>query len=536
MILDSKKKKIIKRYASLYKKLRRPVHMSDLKEYGVTKDMIVHHFSSIKKLDEIAREQIPSCFFDVPVADLYSKKNIKQLLSSAKKAKRFVITTAVTGCMVDYNFYNSLKNFCVVNDAELLILVSSDPAHNFHTSNSDWGTIDKRLAEELIVISDVALNNNLFISTIKLSAKQIDPITGLYRIGQKNGSFIYASPKQRMKTAPVGQDKLPRILMTTGAITVPEYTSELYMSQRTAYIADNDHVMGALVIEIEDDRIFHFKQIQADKNGSFCFLDTLYSGDKTSKIRPEAFILGDWHSGQTDPGALKSWLEVIRELKPKKIVVHDLFNGLSINHHEDNKIILKAQRAERNELSLEEELRRVAIDLKLLASEVDEVVVVKSNHDMFLEKYLQFGKYVNDPQNHRISLVLAYAMLDGDDPLREGVTMMSSPDDDFLDRISWLRIDEDFKIAGVHCGAHGDIGPNGAKGTLIKMEETYGNCVVGHSHTPQILRNAWQVGTSSLLRMGYNEGSSSWMHTSCLIYPNGQRTLINSINGKWRHK
>ncbi len=37
---ESRKIKILKKYASLYKKLRRPVHFRDMKAYGITKDMI----------------------------------------------------------------------------------------------------------------------------------------------------------------------------------------------------------------------------------------------------------------------------------------------------------------------------------------------------------------------------------------------------------------------------------------------------------------------------------------------------------------
>ncbi len=89
-------------------------------------------------------------------------------------------------------------------------------------------------------------------------------------------------------------------------------------------------------------------------------------------------------------------------------------------------------------------------------------------------------------------------------------------------------------MADIELGAHGDKGANGARGSLLAMENAYGNSVSGHSHTPEILRGAWQVGTTSLLKLEYVKGPSSWMHTSCLVYPNGSRQLINAINGLWR--
>jgi hypothetical protein len=58
--------------------------------------------------------------------------------------------------------------------------------------------------------------------------------------------------------------------------------------------------------------------------------------------------------------------------------------------------------------------------------------------------------------------------------------------------------------------------------------------VIGHSHTPAIEEGCYQVGTSTKLSRGYTHGPSSWLNTHAIIYPNGKRTLINIIDGKWR--
>ena len=65
-------------------------------------------------------------------------------------------------------------------------------------------------------------------------------------------------------------------------------------------------------------------------------------------------------------------------------------------------------------------------------------------------------------------------------------------------------------------------------------ENAYGLSVTGHAHTPEILRGAWQVGTTSKLNLDYTKGSpSSWFQTACLVYPNGSRQLISVVDGKW---
>ena len=66
------------------------------------------------------------------------------------------------------------------------------------------------------------------------------------------------------------------------------------------------------------------------------------------------------------------------------------------------------------------------------------------------------------------------------------------------------------------------------------MELAYGSCVIGHIHSPEILRNAFCVGTSTHLSLEYNKGPSSWCNTSCLVHKNGSKQLINCIKGNWR--
>lgn len=527
--INDRKKEILDLYLSLVETLKRNIRMSDLNDNHITRDMVKHHFGSLSKLNKIARETDSDKFFDVPVENIYSQKSLASLREGVKSYSKFVITTAVTGCSVHQKFYESIKKYCEKNNAKLLILVSTDPAH---TRQSEWGTVDSTLKRESIVLEDTKLNSNVFLSTIKLSAKHIDPTTGLGRIGQRNGTFIYASPKQRLKAVPTSNMSMPYFMMTTGAITVADYNSKEYMSQRTAYIAEHDHVLGAVIVEIEDDKIYHFRQIQANSNGHFHDLGFKYMPSGISKSRPEAFVLGDWHAGETDPGARKSWFDISKDLNPKRIFLHDAFDGLSINHHESHNKLLKAKRAENGQLCLKDELEILARDLDDMAEITDEIVIVKSNHDQFLERYLQEAKYIYDPQNHKLSLHLSLLMLDGKDPLKEHINGIIKPST--FKKVKWLSIDEDYIIDGIQCGAHGHLGSNGARGSLRSMEAAYGNSVTGHSHTPEILRGAWCVGTSSKLKLEYNKGASSWLHSSCLIYKGGFRQLINSIDGKWK--
>lgn len=523
------KSKIIQKYLNFVKKKNAYPTRADMLKLGVNRDKIRHYFGSLVDLKDKLKKSNPEAFVKIVDESLFTPKAFKKLREEAGKYQRYFVTTAVTGCIVHKGFLQSIDTYCKRNNALLLVLPCSDPA-----SGTGW-TLDSILADRQIVFKDLALNDKIYISSIELSAKHMDPITGLGRIGQRNGSFIYASPKQRLKMVSTSNTKLPNAIMTTGALTSPDYDTNKYMSKRTAYIAENDHVMGGIIVEIADDHMFHFRQIQADNKGHFPDLGIFYKGHKVEELLPDSLVLGDWHSGETDPVARGCYIDnkdsVLNTVKPSRIILHDGFNGKSISHHELKDKVTRARHASSNKLSLQEELEQFVKDLNDLSSKVEEVVIVKSNHDEFLDRYLKDGRYVDEPQNHLIGLKLAAAMVEGKDPLRFASEWIGLKNPE---RITWLQRDEDFKVANIELGAHGDKGSNGSRGSLTAMENAYGNSVSGHSHTPEILRGAWQVGTLSYLKLNYNVGPSSWMHSSCLVYPNGARQLINVIDGNWR--
>lgn len=516
---------IMQVYITLAKELRSFPTRSDLHGVGISRDKIRQAFVSLENLKTIAANEHPE-LMDVIIDKIFiSQEYIDAFETSLKQYNRFVITTAVGGGVVDTKFLKSIKSYCKKNKAELLVLMCEDPS-----SNNKF-ILPEGLETGQIVFADVSLNDNVMVNTIKLSAKFIDPVTGLSRLGKRTGSFIYASPKQRLKFTPTANQKLPHALMTTGAITLPNYDTKHYLSARTAKIAEHDHVVGAIIVEIQDNEIFHFRQIQAEKDtGYFVDLGVYYKGNKTTKIRPKV-TLGDWHSGETDELAKRASFELIELVKPTSIFIGDGFNGKSINHHEKSRKVTRAISMRNRTLTLADELLVFAGDLAYLKERTDEVVIVKSNHDMFLDEILEDGRFIHDPMNYGICAKLASAMIDGHNPLQYAVEELFKLS---KDKLKWLNLDEDYIFAGIQLGAHGHRGPNGTRGSLSNLEESYGKCVVGHSHVPGILRGAYQVGTLSHLRVGYNHGASSWFHTNCLIYPNGSRQLINIIDGSWR--
>lgn len=523
---------IIETYAQIAKQ-KNFVTMNDMIDAGYSKDTIVYYFRNLERLNLAARENYPDCFYDVYIDEIYTADAIHKLYESVNRYRRFVITTAVTGCEIDVDGLAAIKNYCKRKKAHHLVLVASDPAHNKFAPGADYGTIDRRLVDDpdtSIVFTDIALNSNIIISDVKLSAKHIDQTTGMPRIAANKGSFIFASPKQRMKTVPAGKHKVPYCVMTTGAITESDYSTTNYMSNRTAFLAHSDHVVGGLIVELVDDKIYHFRQFQIDPEGFFYDLGIKYMANgKIAKEHP-IMVLGDIHSDSIDPVVHKCWQNIINKLGIKEIIIHDLNDAKAANPHEAKDAILRTKRAENGELMLDNNFKACSAVLNDYTKIVDKVVVVKSNHDDMVDRWLQKGEYAKDPYNHRLALDLAISLLDGNDPTKYGVERFGLK---HTNKIQWLAIDDDYTVAGVQLGVHGHLGPNGSRGNIKNLEVSYGQIIHGHSHSPEILRGAWCVGTSSVLDMEYNKGASSWMHTSAFLYPNGARCLINVINGKY---
>ena len=497
----------------------------DFIEYKITNETIKYHFGNISILHEYMKEN----YEEYLAAYLYSIEKLfdeSRDVSNSKK-KRFVITTAVDGAKAHIKFLSALDNYAEKNNAQIVIMPCESVTNSFENNNAvfDKEFIDKKY---MFVQKNTPLNDNLFLCSIQVSAKQIKPITGLERLGNREGSYIFASPKQFLEYVPSGNSRSKNYsIMTTGACTLPKYYDNKFVSKRLSYIADHDHTIGAIIVEIENDKLFHFRQIQAAEDGSFIDYGIQYNEDGTTENVVTNVIFGDLHGVSIEHQALNVFLNDFSKLEVQSIFIHDLFDGYSISHHIDT-IGEMSYRSDigRDDLSvelIETKNLLLKIDLKL---DPKNIYVVKSNHDEFLYRYLKEGRYIKDPKNHYLALDLARKMLENIDPLE--YVLKSG----LKDNVIFLSREDTVRIAGVECAAHGDLGTNGAKASMNTFEKIYGNCVVGHSHSPAIQRGVFRVGTLSKLDMGYNRGPSSWAHTSCLLYENGQRQLINIVNGK----
>jgi hypothetical protein len=437
----------------------------------------------------------------------------------------YVVTTAQRDAKPNWNFIRGLETYAKHNKAEIIILPTNG------SSTSPAAMAEEQLHHYFsdnfrVIDDDYSLNSNLDIRFFPVKAQQMDPTTSWDRFVAYDTSAIMASPKQRMRVVPNGNTHIPKVLMSTGACTQPNYKPNSWGTK-----AELDHQYGAIVVDVIDDVFFHYRQLRANQNGAFYDLGVRYNGhNKPKRQRPDALVMGDYHCRQIDPVVLEGHKELIKQVKPKHLILHDLFDGQSISHHIDGNYVQMARRTGQDILGDEvyevgehlHELRKLNKDMK--------IVVVKSNHDEVIDRWLQEGRFLQEPQNIMLGLELMKAKIQGYDPLQYAVESVYGK----IPNITWLQRDDDFKVRGYQLANHGDQGPNGSRGSPRGLEAACSKAIVGHTHTPQIFRKLFIVGTSTPLRLDYTKGPGSWMNTSALLHANGEPQLINFIEGKYQ--
>ena len=493
------------------------------------------HFKTISELRLAAIQEDETILEEVlNDAELNTTDYREKVLEAVRTHRTFIVTTAVNGKACHVDFYKALKNYASRNGAAILLIPSEDVKNS--KKQFKWN-FDPIFKDSYFVMSDTRLNNNLLISGITISAKQKNPLTGLEVIAGKNDcSIITSGTKQLLKNIPTYNGGIPNSLMCTGAVTVADYTNDYMICKRTSYIAEIDHQVAALIVEVENDRIFHYRQIQACKDGSFTDLGVKYNADgSTSQSKNAVLVMGDSHVGSHDGQLFGKVLDMLaQEDFINTVVLHDICDSGSVSHHESEDYVKRAQRMRDGSNILNKDVDAVAEYLNDLTEFEDlEVVVVNSNHDNHIERYVREGRAFKDKDfnNIELSCQMFCGLVDETikNPLQFLVNYKSNVKLKKPGAIKWLALDESYKKHGVELGFHGHTGANGGRASLRTFENSIYNAVLAHTHSGGIRCNIFQVGTTSELKMGYNVGLSSWTRTCCLCYEDGTKQLINFI-------
>jgi hypothetical protein len=380
----------------------------------------------------------------------------------------------------------------------------------------------------------------VFCAEMNILPTAVNPISGLETYtGQR--SAIFPHVKVAMQSIATMSEIQPKFNYTTGTVTMQNYVQKK-AGQKAAF----HHTYGALLVEVNSDGDWWARQIIADKDGTICDLDVIVKNGKVSTgNRIEAINWGDVHVGETDP-VIKAlnWGKdgILDTLKPHYQFMHDTESFYSQNHHDRGNPHAMYEKYIDGRDDVADELQEVTSFLGVDSYRSwCKTIVVDSNHDQALSRWLRESDYRQDPKNALIFLALqwrkyqAIANKEKDFHLLEYACEqlgLQSP-------VKFLRQDESFIICpdaggGIEAGMHGHNGPNGSRGSPRGLSRMGRRANIGHTHSAGIIDGLYVAGTCTPRRLPYTRGPSSWSQSDILTYITGKRAIITKMNGKYR--
>lgn len=467
-----------------------------------------------------------------------AEKKLKFNQQIDTKAK-LVITWAQNATPIHRGFFAALRAYCMENNAQLLVIPGryKNPTSKWEESqlNEQWW------AEEVtpyLVNKRKALNRNLvLLADIFTQPTAVTPLSGFE--GLTHGeSGILGHPKLQMVAIPTPQKRLPKILTTTGAVTVDNYTDT-----KAGKKGEFHHVIGAVVVELDKpaDGVFYLRHLNARKDGAFCDLDKAYFPD--GRVAPagpyEGLVFGDAHARFASASVVAATFGaggLVSKLNPKQLVFHDLLDSYAVNpHHRGNPFIAVAKRP----LGYDNIAEEVAFTIAWLKKQIGsrQAIVVPSNHDDMLSRWVKWQDWRETPENAEFYLETALHMVRGSRIANAGCEV---PDPfhywiakENLSNVKCLARNESHTIAGIECGLHGHEGPNGSRGTMKNLSQLGVKVISGHSHTPGIEAGHYRTGTMTGLSLEYTGPVGSWLNAHVSIDPMGKRHIHVYVDGRF---
>lgn len=475
-----------------------------------------------------------------PTATRAEKAPTEVFLRKIPKAEVYVFTSAQSSTLVWKEFLAALHVYCKVHGAQLCVIPIRyrNPTSTAESANTDewWDESTKPYLTDLRANIGGSL---MLLADIKTQPTAEDPLSGFEGLSGDR-SCIVGHPKVAFKTIAAPSRSRPKILVTTGSITLPNYSDT-----KAGKKGEFHHCHSAVVVEVKG-KTFHLRHLHAAKDGSFIDLDTEYTPTGHRKAPPaEALVMGDTHAMFVDKGALAAATigkrSMVHRLTPKAIVWHDLLDFYSANHHHRNKPFLAVAKYRGGANLVGDEIKESFGLVKDVANRFPKVVHIfpESNHNEALSRWLSEADWREDPANAQTYLELALLMVKSAKMGTNGSEYANpfvhcgkailgvSP------RFKFLTSRTSCIIKGIDVGQHGHLGANGARGSIKGFAKLGVKTITGHGHTPGIEGGAYRVGTNSKLQMEYTHGPSSWLHTNAVIYGNGKRVLVTVINGEY---
>lgn len=444
---------------------------------------------------------------------------------------RYVISWAQDRTPVHLDFWKCLKTYAKVRRAKLLVVAGmyKNPTspHQEQYEDGEWAVethshlVDERvtLCPNLVLFADVRIQPT---ASRPLSSKEVFA-------GGHSG--IFGHSKRALEVVPTAT-RMPRILATTGACTISNYSTT-----NAGRKGDAHHVLGALVVDIDAKGLYFIRNVTYDpRTKSFTDLNRRYLADRAEDAPPaESLTLGDIHVGQwSEDGRAERAARALFDLvQPKHLILHDVLDFSTRNHHRRSR---RDRYAGAGKLVREEvEAACKWVNETSKWTDTHETHLARSNHCEAAERWMEEFDLDSDPENspyfHWLSwrsaevfcqtgkwpnvFAMEYERLYPDEP------------------VHFLKRNEPLRIKNVEHGYHGDHGISGSRGSALGYAKLGCKVNIGHSHSPKILDGVFQSGVYGSLDHGYNDLPSTWVNAHTVLHADGRRQLVMIFGGKF---
>ena len=443
-----------------------------------------------------------------------------------KRRKTFIITYAQNATPVHSNFFRNIEAYAKYLNAGLHVIAGryKNPTSIWSNNNKGDEYWDNKVVKYLDANRHNIHKHLQILSDVKVPPTASNPLSGLNSVSGLE-SCIIGHPRQHLKSLPILAGYPHKLLLSTGACTVENYTDS-----KAGKKGEFHHTLGFIIIELDGEH-FHVRQISADDKGNFYDLFKRVKNGivKKNKKGCEAAILGDIHVTHNDPKATSKFFSLLNYMKPNHTIIHDLLDCESISHWDTKDPFRMMQKEEGDLWDMQKE-----IDLMLKWTEAHlkyNLVIVRSNHDDMFDRWLKLSDW-RKINNKRVYLNSAKIL--ADEPVAQEKGVLSYiVENAFGNKVKTLGLDDSYRVLGWELGMHGHIGANGSRGSANQFKLMNTKTITGHTHQPIKLDGHMSVGTMTHLRVGYNKGLSSWMQTNILIYPDGKAQHLHFVNGKY---
>lgn len=382
----------------------------------------------------------------------------------------------------------------------------------------------------------------------------INPLNGFADYNGRN-SNIFPHAKHAMESVASLADEATKFNYTTGCITLRNY-----IQKRAGIIAERKHAYGALIVEVDSAGNWYVRQLHIGDNGEIYdigpsgFRGVCVTGGEVSAIPTkaaptttylEAISWGDIHAAEMDLAVRElGWSRggMVDQLAPRKQFMHDVFSMRSRSHHEIANFHRTYEKFANGEGSVEDEVTITADFMREAFRPWCETIVVRSNHDRHLDRWLNEAKIERDPLNAKYYTRLQFQILNAIDSGNRDFNVLEwalrNAEGGIPAEIRFLGEDESYVICkhvsgGIECGLHGDLGPNGGRGSTQSLMKLGRPANKAHDHMATIRGPVYSAGACSL-SFPYMRGPHAHSVSHILTFENGARQIVTFWNGKFR--